>query len=106
MSATLLATAVSSYGWCCALRGGVFGEDFVQRLDGGVHVSALQDKWRQKTQHGIAGAIDQDVALQHLGDGEFGHFSRIKLGSNHESLAAHIYDGFVTRGERAELGLE
>ena len=52
----------------------MFGEDFVERGDGGVDMSALEDIRRKEAQHRIAGAVDEDVALEHFGDGELGEF--------------------------------
>src|ERR1700677_234179 len=36
----------------------MFSEDFVERSDGGVYVSALQNIRGQETQHRVAGAVD------------------------------------------------
>ena len=85
----------------CAERTRMFSEDFVQRRDGGVDMRALQNVRRQEAQHRVAGAVDQDVPLEHLGDDELGEIRRIKLGGNHQALSAHVDDGLVTRGKRA-----
>src|ERR1017187_142084 len=102
----LLATVVSSCGLCRALCRGVFCKDFVECLDGCVHVGALQNIRRQETQHGVAGAVDQDVPLEHLSHGELGEVSGIKLRGNHQALASHVHDRVVSRCERTQLKLE
>ena len=84
----------------------MFSEDFVERGDGGVDVGALQNVRRQEAQHRIAGAVDEDVALEHFGDGELGEVGGIELGGEHQAFAADVDDGAVARGERAQLGLE
>src|ERR1700679_30728 len=40
----------------------MFGEDFVEGTNRGVHVSALQNVGRQEAQNRITGAVDQDPA--------------------------------------------
>ncbi len=74
------------------MRRGMFSEDFVQRRNRGVDVTALQNVRRQEAQNGIAGAVDENVALEHLGDGELGEVGGVELGGNHQALAAHIDD--------------
>src|SRR5580698_5183825 len=66
----------------------------------------LQNVRGKETQHGIAGAIDDDSALEHLGDSELGKVGGIELGGNHQALAAHVDDGAVTGGKRAKLRLK
>jgi hypothetical protein len=48
--------------------GGIFGENFVQRANGRVHVISMQNIWRQKAQDSVAGAVDDDAPLEHFGD--------------------------------------
>src|SRR4051812_4877869 len=65
----LLATVSS-----CGVGGNVcsmFGEDFVESRDRCVHMFLLQDVGRQETQNGVAGAVDDDVTLEHLRHREF-----------------------------------
>ena len=100
---------VSSYGWGCGWGCGlrcVFGQNLVERGDGGIDVLALQDVRRQEAQHRVAGAVDEDVALEHLGHGELGEVGRIEFGGQHQALAAHIDDGIVAAREPAQLRLE
>ena len=54
------------------VRRSVDCEDFVERGDGRVDVSALENVRRQEAQHGVAGAVDKDVALHHFGYRELG----------------------------------
>src|ERR1039458_9659052 len=69
----LLAMNLSSLGGCGGVScGRVFREDFVECDDGGVDVSAFQNIWRQEAQDRIAGAVDENAALEHLGDDELG----------------------------------
>src|ERR1017187_4185988 len=95
-----------SFGGSRSANSGVFGEDFVQRRDGGVHMFALQNVRRQETQHRVAGAVDENVPLEHLSDDELGEISRVQLGGNHQAAAAHIHDCIVAGGGGAPLGLE
>ena len=57
-----------------------------------VHVLALQNVRRQEPQHRVAGAVDHDVALQHLGHRQLCQVRRIQLSGHHQPLAAHIHD--------------
>src|ERR1039458_2383272 len=98
----LLATGLSSYGLSCGMRG-VFGKDIVQCLDGGIHMRLFQDERRKEAQHCVAGAINKDVALEHLGDGELGQVGRIELRGNHQATATNFDDCTVSFRERAEL---
>ena len=61
---------------------------------------------RQEAQNRVAGAVDEDVALEHFGDGELGQIGGIEFGRNHQALAAHVDDGAVARGQGAQLSLE
>jgi hypothetical protein len=83
----------ASHGWppavwasvmrsCDAAATRMFSEDFVERRDGGVHVGALQNVRRQEAQDRIAGAVDEDVALEHFGD--------VSLARSAESSSAAI----------------
>ena len=81
----------------------MFGENFVQRADGGVHVVSMQNIRRQKTQHGVAGAVDDDVPLEHFSDCLLGQFGGVEFGGNHQAPAAHVNNGAVARGQGAEL---
>src|ERR1035437_5100836 len=63
-------------GWGCCL-GGMFGKNCVQCAYGGVHVVPMQDIRRQEAQDGVAGAVDDDVPLEHLGDGQLGQIGRV-----------------------------
>src|SRR5277367_5978830 len=47
--------------WPLLFRCAFFTEDFVECGDRHVHVLAAHDEGRQKTQHGLAGAIDKDA---------------------------------------------
>src|SRR5580658_4617738 len=96
----LLATLMSSCRRGCGM-GRVFRQDCVERSNGRVHISALEDVRGEEAQHRIAGAIDDDAALQHFRNGEFGQVGRVELRGEHESLAAHIDDGLMTLCERA-----
>src|SRR5580704_18653139 len=101
----LLATLVSA----CGVGGGgccMFGEDFVEGRDRCVHIGALQDVRGQETQNRIAGAIDDNVPLEHLRHREFGQVRGIKFGRQHQSLAADIDDGAMLRSQGAKLLLE
>ncbi len=69
-------------------------------------MGALQDVRRQETQNRVAGAVDDDVALEHLRYRELGQVRRIKLGRQHQALAAHIDDGVMFRSQGAKLLLE
>src|SRR5580692_4940762 len=95
-----------SCGVCGADSARMFREDFVERGNGGVDMRTLQNVRGKETQHGIAGAIDDDSALEHLGDSELGKVGGIELGGNHQALAAHVDDGAVTGGKRAKLRLK
>ncbi len=48
---------------------------------------------RQEAQHRVAGAVDHDVALQHLRHGTLGELRGVEFRSQHQALAAHIDDG-------------
>ena len=84
----------------------MFGEDFVERCNGCVDMGALQNVRRQEAQHRVAGAVDQDVALQHLGHGELGEIGRIEFGGEHQAFAAHVDDGVMLAGEERSCVLE
>ena len=56
----------------CGRIRGKCGEDLVQRRNGGVNMNALEDEGRQEAQCRFAGAVDDDVPFEHLGDNEFG----------------------------------
>src|ERR1039458_8511245 len=94
------------YGFGYGGRGCVFREDFVERRDGGVHMGALEDVRRQETQRRIAGAVDDDVALEHFGDGVLGQIGGVEFGGDHQSRSAHIDDIGMAFGQRAQLRLE
>src|SRR5579863_8325054 len=101
----LLATVFSSCGGC----GGVcsmFDEDFVEGRDRCVHMLVLQNVGRQETQNRVAGAVDNDAALEHFRHGELSQFRGIHFGGQHQALAPHVYDALVFRRQRAEPLLE
>ena len=85
---------------------GISGEDLVQRRDGGVNMNALEDVRRQKAQRRIAGAVDDDAVLKHLGDGVLAQIGGVEFGSDHQALAAHLGDARVALGQLAQLLLE
>src|SRR5271154_5390305 len=68
----LLATKLSSCFRDAARNGaaGMFGENLIQSRDGLVYVLLLKNEGRQETQHGVAGAVDYDFAVEHLAHGE------------------------------------
>src|SRR5260370_15771731 len=106
----LLAKVFSS----CGVRGvgwatescGMFSKNLVERRNGGIHVGALQNVRRQESESRVAGAVDYDTALEHLGYREFSEFGRIKFGREHQSLAADVNDGIMSRCENAKPLLE
>src|SRR3974390_331841 len=101
----LLAKVLSSCGVggvvCGAERGAAFGENFVECTDRCVHMGALQDVRRQEAQNRVAGAVDHDMALEHLCHDQLGKFRRVHLRCEHQALSAHIDDKFMLRSTRA-----
>src|SRR4051794_10550141 len=100
----LLATVSS-----CGVGGNVcsmFGEDFVESRDRCVHMFLLQDVGRQETQNGVAGAVDDDVTLEHLRHREFCQVGRIHLRGEHQSFTPHVHYRFVLFSQRSQLLLE
>src|ERR1700743_1653674 len=81
-SIILVTTCVSSCGlgcgWGCR-AGCMFRENFIQRANGCIDVFALEDVRRQEAQNGVAGAVDEDAALEHFGDDELAEIGRIEL---------------------------
>src|SRR5437868_330319 len=76
----LLATVASS----CNLVGGtygrcVLGEYLIQSRNSFIHMCAMQDVGRQKAQHSVAGAVDDDPAFQHLSYGQLGKIRGVKF---------------------------
>src|SRR5579864_3727613 len=59
-----LANVLSSCG--CGDVCSMLGENFVQGRDRSVHMLALQNVRRQKTQNCVAGAIDHDAPFEHF----------------------------------------
>ena len=102
-------SSFASHGWLSFLGGRLCAgaacsvKNFVERGDGGVHMLALKDVRRQEAQHRVAGAVDDDVPLEHLGDGELGQIGGVELGGNHQALAAHVDDACVLLGECAQF---
>src|ERR1700761_1311837 len=62
-SRILVTTCVSSCGWGCG-AGCLFGQDLVECSNSCIDVFALQDVRRQEAEHRVAGAVDQDAALE------------------------------------------
>jgi len=88
------------------MRRGVFGEDFVQRLDGGINMRLLKDVGRQEAQHRVAGAVDENLAFEHFCDGQLRQVGRIEFGGDHQAPAADVDNGLVALGQYIELRLE
>src|SRR5208282_2434086 len=84
----LLAMMFSSCGR--AVRRGVFNKDFVQCSNRRIDMAALQNVRRQEAQHGIAGAVDENAALEHLRYSQLGQIRRIELSGDHQAFSAHI----------------
>ena len=85
---------------------GVLGEEVVERGDGGVDVLALKDVGRQEAENGFAGAVEDDLALQHGGKNRFGEVGGVEFDADHEAEAADLADAGVLVGELVELGFE
>src|ERR1700733_3705479 len=86
-------------GECCC-------ESVIERLNGCVDVSALEDERRQEAKHGFAGAIDDD-ALRHEVRGDlFGEIGRVDLYPQHEAYAANVDDAVVAGCELRQLLVE
>src|ERR1035441_3712623 len=64
----LLAICFFSRGASSRASSGIFSEYFVQRGDGLINMRALDDERRQEAQYRIAGAVDENAPLEHLGD--------------------------------------
>src|SRR5208337_961935 len=96
----LLAMMFSSCGR--TVRRGVFGEKFVQRGNRRIDVAALQNVRRQEAQHGIAGAVDENAALEHLRHSELGKFCRIEFSGDHQAFSAHVDNRLMLAGKRPQ----
>jgi hypothetical protein len=71
-----------------------------------VSTCALKNVRRQEAQHRIAGAVDQNLPLQHLGHSKLGQIGRIKLRGQHQAFAAHIDDGAMRAASERNCLLE
>src|ERR1700678_4374051 len=78
---------------CCA--GECCGEDFVEGFDGGVDVLTLEDEGREQAKDCLAGAVNDDAALEHLGGYALGEFGGVDLDAEHEAFAAYRGDAVV-----------
>src|SRR5580704_13778760 len=79
-------------GECCC-------ESVIERLNGRVDVSALEDEGRQEAKHGFAGAINDDAACHEIGGDLFGEVGGVEFYAQHEADAANIDDAVVAGGE-------
>lgn len=89
---------------CCA--GECCGEDFVEGFDCGVDVLTLEKEGREQAKDCLAGAVDDDAALHHLGGNALGEVGGVDFDAEHEAFAADFGDAVVAFGELSELIVE
>ena len=59
---------------------------------------ALEKEGWEETEDGIAGAVDDDAALHHLGGDALGEVGGVELNAEHEAFAAYVDDAVVALG--------
>src|SRR5271170_7878195 len=81
-------------------------EDLIECFDGGLDVLALEKEGWEETEDGVAGAVDDDAALHHLGGDALGEIGGVEFDAEHEAFAAYVDDAVVAFGELRELLVE
>src|SRR5271170_6932704 len=82
---------------CCS--GECCSEDLVEGFDGGVDVLTLEKEGREQAKDCLAGAVDDDAALHHLGGYALGEVGGVDFDAEHEAFAADFGDAVVARGQ-------
>ena len=82
-------------------------QDFVECGNGKVNVRLAKDEGRKKTQHGFAGAVDQDAALHHRSRDRLRGLRGAELERQHQTQAACAGDnGGMLRRQTGKLRAE
>ena len=83
-----------------------FGKNLVDGMKRCIDMFQLQDEWRQETQHGFIGAIDDDLSREELCEQGLGEFGRIDLSGEHQAFAANVDEGRMLRLQSGEAVFE